>query len=98
MLLKVFNDLFLDHLFLDLIFRLAIKGKEVFLRYFTQWTSVVGSEDTTNEDYQSIALYFEGEKRHFQAGKFFLLCGQYSRVSIPRKHTLDAIGMITGNN
>ncbi|KAI4585986.1 hypothetical protein MJG53_020611, partial [Ovis ammon polii x Ovis aries] len=35
---------------------------------------------TTNEDYQSIALYFEGEKRHFQAGKFFLLCGQYSRA------------------
>lgn len=43
--------------------------------------SVAGSESTTNEDYQSIALYFEAEKKHFQAGKFFLLCGQYGRVS-----------------
>lgn len=38
-----------------------------------------GSEATT-EDYQSIALYFEGEKNHLQAGKFFQKCGQYSRV------------------
>uniref|UniRef100_A0A8C9BC88 WD repeat domain 19 n=2 Tax=Phocoena sinus TaxID=42100 RepID=A0A8C9BC88_PHOSS len=44
------------------------------------YVDIIGSEDTTNEDYQSIALYFEGEKRHFQAGKFFLLCGQYSRA------------------
>ncbi|XP_053433509.1 WD repeat-containing protein 19 isoform X4 [Nycticebus coucang] len=44
------------------------------------YADIIGSEDTTNEDYQSIALYFEGEKRHFQAGKFFLLCGQYSRA------------------
>uniref|UniRef100_A0A8C5X1D6 WD repeat-containing protein 19 n=1 Tax=Malurus cyaneus samueli TaxID=2593467 RepID=A0A8C5X1D6_9PASS len=36
--------------------------------------------DTANEDYQSIALYFEAEKKHFQAGKFFLLCGQYGRA------------------
>ncbi|KAK1345985.1 hypothetical protein QTO34_008452 [Cnephaeus nilssonii] len=43
------------------------------------YADIIGSENTTNEDYQSIALYFEGEKRHFQAGKFFLLCGQYSR-------------------
>lgn len=35
----------------------------------------------SNEDYQSIALYFEGEKKHFLAGKFFMLCGQYTRVS-----------------
>lgn len=33
------------------------------------------------EDYQSIALYFEGEKKHLLAGKFFRKCGQYSRVS-----------------
>nr|XP_019597484.1 PREDICTED: WD repeat-containing protein 19 isoform X1 [Rhinolophus sinicus] len=44
------------------------------------YADIIGSEDTTNEDYQSIALYFEGEKQHFQAGKFFLLCGQYSRA------------------
>uniref|UniRef100_A0ABI7Z671 WD repeat domain 19 n=1 Tax=Felis catus TaxID=9685 RepID=A0ABI7Z671_FELCA len=44
------------------------------------YADIIGSEGTTNEDYQSIALYFEGEKRHFQAGKFFLLCGQYSRA------------------
>ncbi|XP_027999472.2 WD repeat-containing protein 19 [Eptesicus fuscus] len=44
------------------------------------YADIIGSENTTNEDYQSIALYFEGEKRHFQAGKFFLLCGQYSRA------------------
>ncbi|XP_022361796.1 WD repeat-containing protein 19 isoform X2 [Enhydra lutris kenyoni] len=44
------------------------------------YADIIGSEDTSNEDYQSIALYFEGEKRHFQAGKFFLLCGQYSRA------------------
>ncbi|KAK2489183.1 hypothetical protein MC885_016782, partial [Smutsia gigantea] len=44
------------------------------------YADIISSEDSTNEDYQSIALYFEGEKRHFQAGKFFLLCGQYSRA------------------
>ncbi|XP_004681546.2 PREDICTED: WD repeat-containing protein 19 [Condylura cristata] len=44
------------------------------------YADIIGSEDTTTEDYQSIALYFEGEKRHLQAGKFFLLCGQYSRA------------------
>uniref|UniRef100_A0A8C2H4P6 WD repeat domain 19 n=1 Tax=Cyprinus carpio TaxID=7962 RepID=A0A8C2H4P6_CYPCA len=38
-----------------------------------------GSEATI-EDYQSIALYFEGEKNHLQAGKFFQKCGQYSRA------------------
>eukprot|EP00061_Rhincodon_typus_P013991 g40725.t1 len=38
------------------------------------------SSDANNEDYQSIALYFEGEKKHFLAGKFFMLCGQYTRV------------------
>ncbi|XP_077157824.1 WD repeat-containing protein 19 isoform X1 [Paroedura picta] len=44
------------------------------------YADIVSSENTTNEDYQSIALYFEGEKKHFQAGKFFLLCGQYARA------------------
>ncbi|XP_054993579.1 WD repeat-containing protein 19 isoform X2 [Sorex araneus] len=44
------------------------------------YADIIGSEETANEDYQSIALYFEGEKRYFQAGKFFLLCGQYARA------------------
>ncbi|KAG8591696.1 hypothetical protein GDO81_000268 [Engystomops pustulosus] len=44
------------------------------------YADVIGSENTSNEDYQSIALYFEGEKKHFQAGKFFLLCGQHARA------------------
>uniref|UniRef100_A0A8C6ZLX4 WD repeat-containing protein 19 n=1 Tax=Nothoprocta perdicaria TaxID=30464 RepID=A0A8C6ZLX4_NOTPE len=44
------------------------------------YADIISSENTTNEDYQSIALYFEGEKKHFQAGKFFLLCGQYARA------------------
>ena len=38
--------------------------------------------DATPEDYQSIALFFENEKNHFMAGKFFLLSGQYSRVGL----------------
>ncbi|NWU98866.1 WDR19 protein, partial [Upupa epops] len=44
------------------------------------YADIISSESTSNEDYQSIALYFEGEKKHFQAGKFFLLCGQYGRA------------------
>ncbi|GCB62944.1 hypothetical protein scyTo_0007313 [Scyliorhinus torazame] len=42
------------------------------------YADIIGS-DANNEDYQSIALYFEGEKKHFLAGKFFMLCGQYTR-------------------
>ncbi|OXB83779.1 UNVERIFIED_CONTAM: hypothetical protein H355_002991, partial [Colinus virginianus] len=44
------------------------------------YADIISSESTSNEDYQSVALYFEGEKKHFQAGKFFLLCGQYGRA------------------
>ncbi|XP_072526408.1 WD repeat-containing protein 19 [Salminus brasiliensis] len=43
------------------------------------YADIIGSEATT-EDFQSIALYFEGEKKHLQAGKFFHKCGQYSRA------------------
>ncbi|XP_043918872.1 WD repeat-containing protein 19 [Protopterus annectens] len=43
------------------------------------YADIIGS-DATVEDYQSIALYFEGEKKHFLAGKFFLLCGQHARA------------------
>ena len=41
----------------------------------------LSGSDATVEDYQSIALYFENEKNHFLAGKFFLLATQYTRVS-----------------
>ncbi|NXM77221.1 WDR19 protein, partial [Serilophus lunatus] len=44
------------------------------------YADIISSESASNEDYQSIALYFEAEKKHFQAGKFFLLCGQYGRA------------------
>lgn len=43
------------------------------------YADIIGS-DATLEDYQSIALYFEGEKNHLQAGKFFQKCGQYNRA------------------
>uniref|UniRef100_A0A3B1INX8 WD repeat-containing protein 19 n=1 Tax=Astyanax mexicanus TaxID=7994 RepID=A0A3B1INX8_ASTMX len=43
------------------------------------YADIIGSEATA-EDYQSIALYFEGEKKHLHAGKFFHKCGQYSRA------------------
>eukprot|EP00062_Callorhinchus_milii_P005040 gi/632944084/ref/XP_007887305.1/ PREDICTED: WD repeat-containing protein 19 isoform X3 [Callorhinchus milii] len=43
------------------------------------YADIIGS-GATNEDYQSIALYFEGERKHFMAGKFFMLCGQYPRA------------------
>ncbi|XP_036373153.1 WD repeat-containing protein 19 [Megalops cyprinoides] len=43
------------------------------------YADIIGS-DATMEDYQSIALYFEGEKKHLQAGKFFQKCGQYGRA------------------
>lgn len=38
--------------------------------------------EASQEDYQSIALYFAGERKYLQAGKFFQKCGQYSRVWI----------------
>ncbi|XP_056265866.1 WD repeat-containing protein 19 isoform X2 [Pseudoliparis swirei] len=43
------------------------------------YADIIGPE-ATQEDYQSIALYFEGEKKHLQAGMFFQKCGQYSRA------------------
>ncbi|XP_037327609.2 WD repeat-containing protein 19 isoform X1 [Pungitius pungitius] len=43
------------------------------------YADIIGPE-ATQEDYQSIALYFEGEKKHLQAGKFFQKCGQYTRA------------------
>ena len=47
----------------------------------TSLFSLFTGSDATPEDYQSIALYFENEKNHFLSGKFFLLSGQYNRVS-----------------
>ncbi|XP_062864836.1 WD repeat-containing protein 19 [Trichomycterus rosablanca] len=43
------------------------------------YADIIGP-DASMEDYQSIALYFDGEKKHLQAGKFFRKCGQYSRA------------------
>ncbi|XP_023685243.1 WD repeat-containing protein 19 isoform X1 [Paramormyrops kingsleyae] len=43
------------------------------------YADIIGS-DATMEDYQSIALHFEGEKKHLQAGCFFQKCGQHSRA------------------
>lgn len=50
--------------------------------------------DATPEDYQSIALFFENEKNHFLAGKFFLLSGQYSRVSMTRETVQDLVSSL----
>ncbi|NXN95131.1 WDR19 protein, partial [Rhinopomastus cyanomelas] len=44
------------------------------------YADIISAESSSSDDYQSIALHFEGEKKHFQAGKFFLLCGQYGRA------------------
>uniref|UniRef100_A0A8L0DNG0 WD repeat-containing protein 19 n=1 Tax=Oncorhynchus mykiss TaxID=8022 RepID=A0A8L0DNG0_ONCMY len=38
------------------------------------------SSEATQEDYQSMALYFQGENKHLQAGRFFHKCGQYSKA------------------
>jgi len=43
------------------------------------YADIIGS-DATPDDYQSIALHFENNKRHFLAGKFFLLCKQHARA------------------
>ncbi|XP_053277070.1 WD repeat-containing protein 19-like [Pleuronectes platessa] len=43
------------------------------------YVDFIGSEGT-QEDYQNIAFYFEGGRKHLQAGKFFQKCGLYSRA------------------
>ncbi|XP_014836361.1 PREDICTED: WD repeat-containing protein 19 [Poecilia mexicana] len=43
------------------------------------YADIIGSA-ATQEDYQSVALYFEGEKKHLLAGKFFHKCGQYNKA------------------
>ncbi|BFZ14509.1 hypothetical protein BsWGS_17548 [Bradybaena similaris] len=48
-------------------------------RQMETYADIIGS-DATREDYQSIAVYFENENKHFLAGKFFLLSGQYSKA------------------
>ena len=52
-----------------------------FVRLICFLNYCISGSDATPEDYQSIALHFENEKNHFMAGKFFLFCQQYSRVS-----------------
>ncbi|XP_046901307.1 WD repeat-containing protein 19 isoform X3 [Hypomesus transpacificus] len=58
----------------DEAFQLAQQHRQMEL-----YADIIGSE-ATQEDYQSIALYFEAEKTHLQAGRFFQKCGQYSRA------------------
>ncbi|XP_059172519.1 WD repeat-containing protein 19-like [Physella acuta] len=43
------------------------------------YADIIGA-DATVEDYHSIAVFFEAEKNHFMAGKFFLLSGQYTKA------------------
>eukprot|EP01137_Pigoraptor_chileana_P005155 Opistho-2@47869 len=43
------------------------------------FAEVIGSDGST-EDYQSIALYFEGKNNHLLAGKFFMKCGQHTKA------------------
>ena len=40
----------------------------------------LSGDDAVADDYASIALYFENQKQHFLAGKFFLKATQYSKV------------------
>ena len=45
-------------------------------------------DDATKEDYSSIALYFENQKQHYLAGKFFLKSAQYGKVQVsPIRYT-----------
>ena len=37
-------------------------------------------DDAVADDYASIAMYFENQKQHFLAGKFFLKATQYAKV------------------
>ncbi|XP_071847434.1 WD repeat-containing protein 19-like isoform X2 [Apostichopus japonicus] len=43
------------------------------------YAEIIGP-DASLEDFKSIALYFENEKNHFLAGKFFHMCEQYQRA------------------
>ena len=43
------------------------------------YAEVIGT-DGSSEDYQSIALYFENQRNHLMAGKFFLFAGIYERA------------------
>ncbi|XP_022236593.1 WD repeat-containing protein 19-like, partial [Limulus polyphemus] len=52
------------------------------------YADVVG-EDASQEDYLSIATYYDHEKNHLMAGKFFHLAGQYRKAV---KHLLKVSG------
>ena len=45
------------------------------------YADIIGT-DATNEDYLSIADYFEEAGNHFLAGKFFLKAQRYDKVTI----------------
>ena len=42
-------------------------------------------DDAVSDDYSSIAMYFENQKHHFLAGKFFLKSAQYAKVTLKPK-------------
>ena len=41
---------------------------------------LIPGDDAVADDYASIAMYFENQKQHFLAGKFFLKSAQYTKV------------------
>lgn len=41
---------------------------------------LITGDDAVADDYASIAMYFENQKQHFLAGKFFLKSAQYAKV------------------
>lgn len=43
-------------------------------------TPLFPGDDAVADDYASIAMYFENQKQHFLAGKFFLKSAQYAKV------------------
>lgn len=53
----------------------GVKGK----RDANTFVHVTG-DDAVADDYASIAMYFENQKQHFLAGKFFLKSAQYAKV------------------
>ncbi|XP_068702093.1 WD repeat-containing protein 19-like [Montipora foliosa] len=44
-----------------------------------QYAKIIG-DDAVTDDYASIAMYFENQKQHFLAGKFFLKATQYGKA------------------
>lgn len=67
----------------DDCFQHALNGTVGWIRMLMVADEHSPGPEATQEDYQSIALYFGGERKHLQAGRFFQKCGQYTRVGTP---------------